>query len=361
MRYLLLSTVAAAALVAGTAGAQMSDQQRLEPQKEQSGSQGATERAPRQVGPGQDSPKGQAQDQQQGQTQDQPRGSAQTQDRGPSAGSKDRDLSTTQKQDPMPRAQEQAPSKQRTTGTEQREPRGQVQDQRAPGTKQPGTAQKRDEMTGEARGQAKTQQPGRTDTQSDTQARTGDSGATKLSERQQTTIQQSFQRERNLNVVSRSDINVSISIGATIPRSVRLAPLPASIVAVVPQFRSFHYVVVEDEIVIVHPRTFRVVHVIPARGAVQARATSGRQQLQLSGAQRSRILTYARSECDTVLAEPSFPLSVGAVVPEQIELCPFEDTIVSEVNVVQPYRFFMARGQVVLVDPREHRIVEVIR
>jgi hypothetical protein len=366
MRYLLLSTVAAAALVAGTAGAQMSDQQRLEPQKEQSGGQGATERAPRQVGPGQDSPKGQAQDQQgqtQGQTQDQPRGSAQTQDRGPSAGSKDRDLSTTQKQDPMPRAQDQAPSKQRTTGTEHREPRGQALDERA-GKKQPGTAQKTDQgVSGQNKSQAKTQQPGRTDAQTDTQARTGEGGA-KLSERQHTTIQQSFQRERNLNVVSRSNINVSVSIGATIPRSVRLAPLPASIVAIVPQFRSFHYFVVEEEIVIVHPRTFRVVEVIPLRGSGQARVATGSRstdRVQLSGAQRARILSYAASDCTTVLTQTDFDLAVGATIPQQIELCPFEDTVVSEVSVLRPYRFFLVQDQVVLVDPRDHTIVEVIR
>jgi hypothetical protein len=359
MRYGLLSTVAAAALAAGmaTAGAQMPDKQRMEPGS-QSGGAEETQKSPRQVGPAQSAP-AEAQESR-GQAQDLPQGSAQTQDSGKGEAGKNQDLSTTQKQDPMPRAQDQGSSKQRTTGTQQREPRGQALDQRTPQAKQPGAAQKRDDMSGETRGQARTQQPGRMDSQSDTQARTGDAAAAKLSERQQTTIQQSFQRERNLNVVSRSDINVSISIGATIPRSVRLVPLPASIIAVVPQFRSYHYVVIEDEVVIVHPRTYRVVHVIPLRGAVQARATGG-SEVRLSSAQRSRILTYARSECETVLAEPSFPLTVGAVVPSQIELCPFEDVIVSEVDVVQPYRFFMVRDQVVLVDPREHRIVEVIR
>jgi hypothetical protein len=369
MRTLLLSTVAAAALAAATvtAGAQTTDTRRLEP-----GMQGQTQapsgsaqdeqqkkgsqQSPRVVGPGQSDqqPSTQAPSSaQSGQKsegmQDQQKGSAQM-DRAPGQDGKDRDLS---------KAQDQAPSKQRTTGTQKREPRGQVQDP----AKQPGTAQKRDELSGQPKGQAKTQQPGRTDAQTDTQARTGE-GATKLSERQQTNLQQSFQRERNLNIVSRSDINVSISIGATIPRSVRLAPLPASIIAIVPQYRGFHYVVVEEEIVIVHPRTFRVVEVIPLPGRGSARVATGARstgRVQLSSAQRARILSFARSDCTTVLAQTDFDLAIGATIPQQIELCPFEDTVVSEVSVLRPYRFFLVQDQVVLVDPRDHTIVEVIR
>jgi hypothetical protein len=372
MRSLLLSTVAAAALAAGTvtASAQTTDPRRMEPgiqgqtqapggsaQDEQKGK----EQSPRVVGPGQSdqrpstqAPSSAQSDQKSDATQDQQKGSAQM-DRAPSTEGKDRDLS---------KAQDQAPSKQRTTGTQQREPRGQAQDQRTPGTKQPGTAQKRDELSGQPKGQAKTQQPARSDGQSETQARSGEANAPKLSERQHTTIQQSFQRERNLNVVSRSNINVSVSIGATIPRSVRLAPLPASIIAVVPHYRDFRYVVVEEEIVIVHPRTFRVVEVIPLQGRGSARVATGARsadRVQFTSAQRARILNFARSDCATVLAQTDFDLAVGATIPQQIELCPFEDTVLSEVSVLRPYRFFLVQDQVVLVDPRDHTIVEVIR
>jgi hypothetical protein len=376
MRSLLLSTVAVAALAVGTVtvSAQTTDTRRLEPgmQGQTQGSSGSaqdeqkkgSQQSPRVVGPGQSQAPGSAQsDQKSEATQDQQKGSAQT-DRAPSTGGKDRDLGTKQTQDQLPKAKDQAPSQQRATGAQQREPRGQVQDQRTPQAKQPGAAQKRDELSGQPKGQAKTQQPGRFDTQSETQARSGEAGATKLSDRQHTTIQQSFQRERNLNLVSRSDFNISVSIGATIPRSVRLAPLPASIVAVVPQFRGFQYVVVEDEIVIIHPRTYRIVEVIPLEGRGSARvAIGGRSsdRVQLSSAQRARILSYAASDCTTVLTQTDFDLAVGATIPQQIELCPFEGAVVNEVSVLRPYRFFLVRDQVVLVDPTDHTIVEVIR
>jgi hypothetical protein len=119
---------------------------------------------------------------------------------------------------------------------------------------------------------------------------------------------------------------------------------------------------VRDEILIINPQTYVVVEVIPVSGSAQARASGGaRGSVQLSAQQRQRILTYARAECQTVLQEPGFQVGVGIRIPERIELCPFEDVIVQEVGVVQPYRFFVVQNQVVLVDPASHTIVEVVR
>jgi hypothetical protein len=104
------------------------------------------------------------------------------------------------------------------------------------------------------------------------------------------------------------------------------------------------------------------VEVIPVSGRTQARATRGtRGSVQLNAQQRQRILAYARAECQTVLAEPGFQVGAGIRIPERIELCLFEDEIVQEVGVVQPYRFFVVQNQVVLVDPASHTIVEVVR
>ena len=107
-----------------------------------------------------------------------------------------------------------------------------------------------------------------------------------------------------------------------------------------------------------------LVYVFVTGGSSQARATTTRRggSVQLSSQQRQRILTYAQAECATVLTtEPDFDLAVGIRVPERIELCPFEDVVIREVGVVRPYRFFVVRNQVVLVDPADHTIVEVIR
>lgn len=181
-----------------------------------------------------------------------------------------------------------------------------------------------------------------------------------FSERERTTFRDTIRREN----VERTNVNINVSVGATVPRNVTLRPLPSAIVEINPAYRSYRYVVVRDEIVIINPQTYRVVEVLPYSGGSSVRASrssGGSRSVQLSTDQRQRILTYARQECDTVLAQPDFRIDIGTRIPERIELCPFEDVVIQEVDVVRPYRFFVVKDEVVLVDPSDHTIVEVIR
>lgn len=60
------------------------------------------------------------------------------------------------------------------------------------------------------------------------------------------------------------NVNFTISVGTRIPRNVHVVVLPEEIVQIVPEYRGFDYFLVEDEIVIVDPRTLEIVAVIPA-------------------------------------------------------------------------------------------------
>lgn len=86
-----------------------------------------------------------------------------------------------------------------------------------------------------------------------------------LNETQRTQISSTL-REKNVNLkrVERTNINFNINVGAVVPRTIGLVPLPAPIVAVVPAYRGFLYIVVGDDLLIVHPRTYEIVAVIPA-------------------------------------------------------------------------------------------------
>jgi Protein of unknown function (DUF1236) len=64
--------------------------------------------------------------------------------------------------------------------------------------------------------------------------------------------------------VGRADFG--LNVGAVVPRSERLAVLPEDVVTIAPRFRGYKFVIVEDEIVIVDPRTYRVAAVIPEAG-----------------------------------------------------------------------------------------------
>jgi hypothetical protein len=61
-----------------------------------------------------------------------------------------------------------------------------------------------------------------------------------------------------------TNVRFSISIGDEIPKSVHFYRLPARIVEYAPQYRDFDYILVGDDILIVNPRTHRIVAVIPA-------------------------------------------------------------------------------------------------
>jgi hypothetical protein len=57
----------------------------------------------------------------------------------------------------------------------------------------------------------------------------------------------------NIDKDRTADINVRLALGAEIPRSVEVVTFPDRVLERVPQLRSYHYVVVEDQLVIVDP------------------------------------------------------------------------------------------------------------
>jgi hypothetical protein len=60
------------------------------------------------------------------------------------------------------------------------------------------------------------------------------------------------------------NVQFAITIGESVPRTVHLYKLPVRIVEYVPEYRDYEYILVGDEILIIDPRTFRIVAVIAA-------------------------------------------------------------------------------------------------
>src|SRR5207248_9505642 len=75
---------------------------------------------------------------------------------------------------------------------------------------------------------------------------------------------------------------ISVAVGARIPRSVRLYSVPADVIAVYPEFRSYNFVLVEDEIVIIDPRSYTVVSVLPISGREAIASSSSREGIASS-------------------------------------------------------------------------------
>ena len=88
-----------------------------------------------------------------------------------------------------------------------------------------------------------------------------DAAAT-LTVEQRTRIRETVLKQSNVPRVSRVDFQ--INVGVTVPRTIRVVPLPGPVVEIYPAWREYHYFLVGDEIIVVEPGTMRIVAVLPA-------------------------------------------------------------------------------------------------
>jgi hypothetical protein len=84
------------------------------------------------------------------------------------------------------------------------------------------------------------------------------------------------------------NLNISISVGVEVPERVRVHRLPPEIVSIAPEYRDYDYFSTDDDIVIVEPRTHRIVSQVPrdasrARAEVQGGATNSATAANVGG------------------------------------------------------------------------------
>lgn len=83
--------------------------------------------------------------------------------------------------------------------------------------------------------------------------------------------------------------------------------------------------------------------------------------LQLSAQQKTQIFQTVTKEKVKTPPPANLQLSVGSQVPASVELYPLPATVVSQVPATKQYKYTVAQNQVVLVDPTNMKIVEIIR
>ena len=108
--------------------------------------------------------------------------------------------------------------------------------------------------------------PQQTTTTTTTQQRnptTTSANTAQLAPEKQRRITETIQRTRVAPPVR--NLNVNISVGTPVPRYVRVYRLPQEIVLIEPQYRGYDYFTTEEDIVIVEPRSHRVVSMVPRR------------------------------------------------------------------------------------------------
>jgi len=156
-----------------------------------------------------------------------------------------------------------------------------------------------------------------------------------------------------------ADIDVDINIGTRLPDRVRPRPLPRDIVEIVPEFRGYDYVVVREEIVILEPRTRKVVQIIDQRGSGKVRrASTSRTTVELTDAQRDMLRKTIRREKTRSV---DLSIDMGQSLPEDVELAPLPDEVVTEIPELKSYDYVVTEDEIVLVAPTSREVVEIIR
>ena len=123
--------------------------------------------------------------------------------------------------------------------------------------------------TSSPRAQSQGQSPSQAQAPSNATDRNATSGSqsnvnVNLSSDQRTRIRETVVKETNAPRIDRSQVNFNLTVGTVVPRTVRVATLPAAVVQIHPAWRGYSYILVGDEIVILEPGSLRIVAIIPA-------------------------------------------------------------------------------------------------
>jgi hypothetical protein len=187
--------------------------------------------------------------------------------------------------------------------------------------------------------------------------RPGSSQHVQLTEEKRTNIHQTILRERNVNRAT--NVNFSINVGTRVPRSVRLEVLPAAVIQIVPEYRSYRYFVVDDQICIVEPSTYAIVEVIRVSDRTAGRDSRGSHAaLILTEREKEILLRDVDLRSDSTLGLGA--LTEGAEVPRDVSLRTFSAAVVEQVPKVRDYKYVTAENRLAIVDPRGSRVELVI-
>jgi len=100
----------------------------------------------------------------------------------------------------------------------------------------------------------------------------------------------------------------------------------------------------------------------PTGSSPGASSTSSQNgALQLSAAQKTAIFQSVTKEKIKSPPPANLQLSVGAQIPASVELYPLPANVAAQIPAAKPYKYTVAQNQVVLVDPTNMKVVDIIK
>lgn len=191
-------------------------------------------------------------------------------------------------------------------------------------------------------------------TQSGSASATSAPNAPTVPPEQATKINDVIARE---NVKPAENVNFSVSVGVNVPSTVSVHPLPPSIVEVVPQYRGYDYIVVRDEVVILEPRTRKIVTVIHRGGGASGAPT---RRISIAPERRKVIKQTLVKSTQPRPQGSSVRLTVGAEVPQTYEIREFPADVLQESPELREYEYVVDEDNVIVVDRRDRRVIEIL-
>jgi hypothetical protein len=223
MRKSLLTTIAAAALIAGGGLAIAQTSAGGATGASQGSSQGSSQRSTGM-----------------GQTQN-PSGTMQGPAEGRSGAIEQKEQRSGQPGAMKPEGQGRTGSEHMQGSTERRSGGVEQKEERQPGAMQPGSQ-------------------GRMGTEQSKRGTFEQRSVTNLSSEQRTKLHQTIMSG---NIHRADNVNLSLAVGTVVPQTVRVYNVPESIVVILPQYRGFKYIVVQSELIIVDPSSLEIVAILP--------------------------------------------------------------------------------------------------
>lgn len=155
------------------------------------------------------------------------------------------------------------------------------------------------------------------------------------------------------------NLNVQVNVGTRLPRGVQARRLPPDIVRIMPQYRDYEYTVIDNRVAIIDPRRREVVDILDDGPSYSRAAAYSRDRVVISDDTRTRLRELARSSSTTV-GSTSPSAGGGTSASNCLSLQPVPEELARNHPELANYRFLAIGDQVVLVDPQQQKIVQVI-
>ena len=178
------------------------------------------------------------------------------------------------------------------------------------------------------------------------------------SDQQRREVRQRLFGNPGVQRISRSQLNVALAMGSRIPRRHRLHRFAPALLAIIPAYASYQYLIVDDTICVVDPDSYAIVDVISSSIEQAGPQSADRPALALSTDQMRCV--YAATPKDQVRSDLRIRLALGAEIPRNVELLTFPEEGLACAPELAGYRYIVVEDDVVIVDPVEYAISGVI-